>query len=146
MALKPSMTSYYNTIHHNVGGEHLQRIGLKPRIYINHQQLRFTLIRPFPREKHTQPHYAIVYPSAYTPPTCKPAEESDADYPTPAIRRRTQRFSATCSRTSLALGKLHTRRKSPSSVSATSTSNIADLGRVSLIYTGGTASLYQTVA
>ena len=70
-----------------------------------------------------------------------PSRISDA-----AIRRRTQRFSATSPRTSLALGKLPMRRNSLSPVSAMSTSEVAGLGRDSLLYSGGTASLYQYVA
>ena len=43
MALKPGITQYYNTLHYNMHGEHLQRVALKPRTYIEHPQLRSAL-------------------------------------------------------------------------------------------------------
>ena len=54
--------------------------------------------------------------------------------------RRTQGFSVTSPRTSLASGKLPTRRICLSPVSAISTSKVAGLGRDSLLYSGGSAS------
>ena len=109
--------------------------------------LRFIYIRPFPRGKHPQLHYTctIVHPSAYKPPACEPAEQFVMDirsgYP-----RRTQGFSVTSPRTSLASGKLPTRRISLFPVPAISTSKVAGLGWDSLLYSGGSASLYQSVA
>ena len=54
--------------------------------------------------------------------------------------RRAQGFSVTSPKTSMASGKLPTRRNCLSPVSAISTSKVAGLGRDSLIHYGGSAS------
>ena len=96
----------------------------------------------FPRGKHPQPHNNIIFkPSTYKPPAYKPAEESEAGLSKAGLSQPRHRGS----------------RQPPQGPAwpwgnylldvggLSSVSTIADLGRDSLIYTGGTASLYRTL-
>ena len=126
MALKPAHI-YLQHIPTERTEEHPQRIHLNQVTYsITSHNNGSSVKGLFPglcltRGKYPQPRcHSHVTPPTCTPPVGQPAEESDAglsssNYPKADYQPLTQRFSAASPRTSLASGKLPTRRIKPSS-------------------------------